>query len=116
MADTFSKKFGIWEAYRATSAATTFFDPLTFSNGSMSWEFIDDALQYNNPVDNVFSEAQEILGTARPKLLLSIGTGNAPGDEFKNNLSTVVKKLKELATETERTADDFYRTHQRLFN
>lgn len=79
---------------------------------SMSWEFVDDALQYKNPVDNVFSEAQEIWGTARPKLLLSIGTGNAPDDQFKNKLSTVVKKLKELATETERTADDFYRTHQ----
>jgi patatin-like phospholipase/acyl hydrolase len=36
-----------WEACRATSAATTFFDPITI--GPMKQSFADGAVAYNNP-------------------------------------------------------------------
>ncbi len=38
----------IWQACRATSAATTFFDPIAI--GPFDEEFVDDALGANNPV------------------------------------------------------------------
>lgn len=114
MADVFSEKFKIWEACRATSAATTFFDPLKLEKDSLTWEFIDGALHYNNPVSLVHNEAQEIWGQNRETFLVSIGTGSKFPTSFDQNLLSIVEKLKEIAIDTEKTANDFFRTHERL--
>ena len=48
----------IWEAARATSAAFGFFDPI--STGKYGQEYVDAGLGCNNPVQEVWMEAQDI--------------------------------------------------------
>jgi len=45
----------IWEAARATSAATLFFDPITI--GRFNQTFVDGAGGHNNPVEAIYGEA-----------------------------------------------------------
>lgn len=45
----------IWEAARATSAASTFFEPISI--GDHGERFTDGALIHNNPVFQVYKEA-----------------------------------------------------------
>lgn len=99
----------IWEACRATSAATTLFDPIRI--GKYGQEFIDGAVRYNNPIQLVHREA-ESLWPGRDVFILSIGTGSAPGKSFQGNLKDVVKSLKDIVVETEQTANDFYHAHR----
>ena len=101
----------VWEACRATSAATTFFDPVKI--GKYGQEFIDGAIRYNNPIQLVHRET-ESLWPGRDLFLLSIGTGSAPGRPFKGNLKTVVSSLKEIVVQTEQTAEDFYHAHRHM--
>lgn len=52
--DPVSGKAQIWQAARATSAASTFFDPITIGN----IRYIDGALQDNNPVFKADEESR----------------------------------------------------------
>ncbi|KAI9789620.1 MAG: hypothetical protein M1816_005929 [Peltula sp. TS41687] len=70
----------IWEACRATSAATTFFEPITI--GRTKQRFVDGAIVYNNPIELVHREARNVWPGDRAALLISIGTGSAPGKPF----------------------------------
>lgn len=54
--DEVSSRCRIWEAARATSAASTFFDPITIGN----IRYVDGALQDNNPI---FKADEESRGT-----------------------------------------------------
>src|ERR1700761_9542855 len=66
----------IWQACRATSAATTFFDPIAI--GPFNEEFVDGALGANNPVKELWNQAQDVWGgQLRGSLicLVSLGTG-----------------------------------------
>ena len=83
----------ICQAALATSAATTFFDPVVINDHS----FADGAFRANNPVNEVEGEAMNIwspvTGDLKPlvKCFISIGTGN-PGikafkDDFRGFLS-----------------------------
>ena len=67
----------IWEACRATSAASSFFDSIAV--GRYGEEFVDGATGANNPVWEVWSQAQLVWGPqpveGRIKCLVSIGTG-----------------------------------------
>jgi len=92
----------IWQACRATSAAPTFFPPIEIEGQ----KFLDGGMVFNNPVHIVYREAREIWPDQEP-LLISIGTGDAPMEEFGQNLVQVVKTLKNIATETEETANTF---------
>ena len=94
----------IWQACRATSAALTFFDPITV-DGSV---YSDGGLIYNNPVEQVHGEASEMF-QGRKQLLISLGTGTGKEMRFEPNLKNIALQLAELATQTERTADNFYR-------
>jgi predicted acylesterase/phospholipase RssA len=70
----------IVEAALATSAATTFFEPVRIGART----YVDGALGANTPVDYVWNEAQSIWcpddGQLEPmvKCFVSVGTGN-PG-------------------------------------
>jgi hypothetical protein len=64
--------------------------------------FIDGGLLHNNPVDLVYSEAMDLWPNTVP-LLVSIGTGVAPDNSFRGNLYTIALRLKDIATETEKT-------------
>jgi predicted acylesterase/phospholipase RssA len=82
-----------WEACRATSAATTFFDPITI--GPMKQSFADGAVAYNNPVQHVYREAQQMWpDRMKDALLITIGTGAAPGPSFEGNAVQVVAAMK----------------------
>ncbi|KAI3550675.1 phospholipase [Colletotrichum filicis] len=100
----------IWEACRATSAATSFFDPITI--GRHKNEFVDGAVGSNNPVRSVFTEAAtfwDVEGRLPDHLdcLVSVGTGMPAtkpyGDKFWDIANTLVK----IATESEATATSF---------
>ena len=45
----------IWEAARATSAASRLFEPITI--GPFQQKFVDGALRHNNPIDLVDQES-----------------------------------------------------------
>lgn len=106
--DLFSKEFKLWQACRATSAATTFFDPFELRDESTCSYFIDGGLMHNNPVKEVFKEAQGVWGLERPIVLISIGKGDAPSGQFHGSLENVVKGLAKIATDTRHAAEEFY--------
>ncbi len=62
----------IWQACQATSAATTFYEPLVIDGTRYS----DGGLLYNNPVSQVHAEGSEMFRDDET-LLVSLGTGIA---------------------------------------
>jgi predicted acylesterase/phospholipase RssA len=111
MADILFAECKIWEACRATSAATTFFDPITI--GKYGQTFIDGAVLYNNPVQLVQREASQ-LWPGRKTVMVSVGTGAAPSRSFEGNLLSIVKSMKNIVAQTERTANDFFHANQEM--
>ncbi|KAG5795043.1 hypothetical protein H9Q69_005886 [Fusarium xylarioides] len=97
----------ICQAARATSAATTFFNPVSI--GGM--KFVDGALGANNPVDQVEEEAMEIwcqrTGNLKPllKCFISIGTGILPTYNIDDRIDKFVGTLAKMATDAEKTAE-----------
>ncbi|KAI9683039.1 MAG: hypothetical protein M1822_006232 [Bathelium mastoideum] len=103
----------IWEAARATSAASTFFDPIEI--GLDRETFVDGATGANNPVNQVWDEAIDIWKFARLseniQCLVSIGTGVPDVKAFGNSLADIGQTLLAMSTETETTAQNFLRRH-----
>ncbi|KAL8724135.1 MAG: hypothetical protein Q9166_008122, partial [cf. Caloplaca sp. 2 TL-2023] len=108
----------VWEACRATSAASSFFDPIAI--GRYKEEFIDGATGANNPVWQVWDQAQLIWGPepieGRMKCLVSIGTGIPSLKPFKDDVFHIGTTLLRIATETEQTAERFRRDKTYLDN
>ena len=106
----------IWEAARATSAASTFFDPIKI--GPNSEEFVDGAVGLNNPIRQLWDEARVVWPEKRleerVKLVVSIGTGMPGTAPFGQQLWEVLQTLQAIATETENSADNFHRDHMDL--
>ncbi|PQE09028.1 Acyl transferase acyl hydrolase lysophospholipase protein [Rutstroemia sp. NJR-2017a BBW] len=111
----------ICEAVRATSAATSFFDPVTI--GPRKRKFVDGGLGANNPVEQLWNEAQNIwcrdgdveLGTLL-KCFVSVGTGN-PGTKpiAEGPLKFFSDTLVDIVTQTEDTAKIFVQRHRKLY-
>ncbi|OJD18067.1 hypothetical protein AJ78_01897 [Emergomyces pasteurianus Ep9510] len=109
----------ILDAARATSAATSFFEPANIGTR----RYVDGALGANNPVDEVWNEAQNIWcaedGALEPLVncFISIGTGN-PGVSLMNEgvLKVLAKDMVKMTTQTERTAETFQARHRGLFD
>ena len=99
----------IWEACRATAAASSFFDPITV--GPFKEQFVDGAVGFNNPVNEVLAEAREIWPSNDPissiQCIVSIGTGQPPLRSFGSTVFDVGKTLIRITTETENTAETF---------
>ncbi|KAK1836386.1 acyl transferase/acyl hydrolase/lysophospholipase [Podospora conica] len=111
----------IWEACRATSAASTFFDPVTIGAdpkmGKSGMVFLDGATKANNPVNKLWEEAAAVFGDdfeKRLQLAVSIGTGVPQLRAFGRNLRGVAKTMVKLSTETEDTDGDFQRANRDL--
>lgn len=108
----------IWEAARATSAATTFFDSITINMGSYSESFVDPAPGSNNPVRQVWNEAKDAWEPEpleqNLKCLVSIGTGVPSIEPFRDDALGIGPTLVSISTETERTAELFQREHSKL--
>jgi predicted acylesterase/phospholipase RssA len=109
----------ICEAARATSAASTFFAPVTIGNRS----FCDGGLGANNPVQEVELEAKEIWcsdsADLQPlvKCFTSTGTGNPGIAGVENNFFKFLgKTMVRIATETEETERKFIANWRRLFD
>jgi hypothetical protein len=108
----------IWGACRATSAASSFFDPIAL--GRYEEEFVDGATGANNPVWEVWDQAQLMCGPqpleGRIKCLVSIGTGVPSLKPFRDDAFNIGKTLVAIATETEQTAERFRRDKSQLDN
>uniref|UniRef100_A0A0B7KQA1 PNPLA domain-containing protein n=1 Tax=Bionectria ochroleuca TaxID=29856 RepID=A0A0B7KQA1_BIOOC len=106
----------IWQACRATSAATTFFDPIAI--GPYQEQFVDGALGANNPVYTLWTQAQDVWGDdqlrSRLRCLVSIGTGVPALKPVRDDVLGIGATLTSLATETEKTAEQFRRDKSSL--
>ncbi|KAJ6087603.1 hypothetical protein N7467_006517 [Penicillium canescens] len=109
----------ICEAALATSAATTFFEPVTIGDRS----FADGGLGANNPVDEVEGEASNIwcpnTGDLKPlvKCFISIGTGHPGIKPFEDSMFKFLgQTLVHIATETESTERRFMARWARFFD
>lgn len=78
--------------------------------------FVDGATGYNNPVEEILDEVDQIwLGSGRPiGRFLSIGTGKPGLMPFGKNLKTLGETLIKIATDTEATAERFQKTAVRM--
>ncbi|KAA6415805.1 MAG: hypothetical protein FRX48_00523 [Lasallia pustulata] len=102
----------------ATSAATTFFDPVTIGTRT----YADGAFGANNPVEEVLAEAKDIWSPKKDnvgelvKCFVSIGTG-VPGMTpiASGAWKLMSQALVEISTETEKTAENFRRRHGEMF-
>ncbi|KZL70166.1 vegetative incompatibility protein 2, partial [Colletotrichum tofieldiae] len=66
----------IWEAARATTAAPTFFHPISIKVEADTNDYVDGAVVFNNPASLVLNEAESHFGSGRKLgFLLSLGTG-----------------------------------------
>ncbi|SPQ22632.1 1f99ae8a-4da0-4fc0-93be-a6c3ebe73771 [Thermothielavioides terrestris] len=100
----------IWQACRATSAATTFFDPIAI--GPFNQEFVDGAFGANNPVYELWNQAKDLWGDqlrGNLRCLVSIGTGLAALQPVRDDVLGISATLKAITTETEKTAEQFRR-------
>ncbi|KAF2222994.1 acyl transferase/acyl hydrolase/lysophospholipase [Elsinoe ampelina] len=108
----------IWEAARATSAASSFFEPIEI--GPTRRRFLDGGTGCNNPVDKLWEEMQDILGphetlTNNLNCLVSVGTGIRSLKAVGESASSLFNTLKDIATETENTAERFQKSRTNLF-
>jgi len=107
----------ITEAVRATSAASSFFDPVEIDGET----FVDGATGANNPVRVLWQEAQEIWGLTGSELaehvgcLVSIGTGITSESAFGKDVFKIAKALMRIVLDTETEAEAFKRDHAELY-
>ncbi|KAF3762534.1 hypothetical protein M406DRAFT_352811 [Cryphonectria parasitica EP155] len=106
--DKFSK-CQIYQAARATTAASTFFKPMPIQNDQgVVTNFVDAALGRNNPVGILLEEAGSLFGTRRRLgCVVSLGTGSrktelAKGKSKAKQLVSLLSVLKEISTDTQR--------------
>jgi hypothetical protein len=109
----------IYQAALATSAATTFFKPVSIGNRT----FANGGLGVNNPVDEVEGEAANIWcsesGDLKPlvKCFLSIGTGNPGIKVFDDSIFKILgQTVVDIAIETEETEKKFIARWRKHFD
>lgn len=112
----------IWEVARATSAASSFFDPITIAGE----RFIDGATPANNPIQELWSEAADVFGDRKDsewrlednlQCLVSIGTGKLHLTPFATSIikNEIGRALVAIATDTEQVANTFQIHHTSLY-
>ncbi|KAF2726345.1 FabD/lysophospholipase-like protein [Polychaeton citri CBS 116435] len=116
-ADDMYQTTKIWEAGRATSAASTFFDAIKI--GPHKQEFTDGGTGANNPIQYLWNEAQDLY-TPDSRLedhlacIVSIGTGRPTFKEFGDDLADLADTMVRIATQTEETAELFHQRNRHL--
>lgn len=102
----------IWQAARATSAATTFFKPIEIDHEL----FLDGATGANNPIEELWTEARDVWSNDEDwrledniDCLISLGTGMPSMTPFDDSAFSIHRTLAEIATECEKTTEDFRR-------
>lgn len=108
----------IWEAARATSAVSSFFDPITIDMGTYTEKYLDGATGACNPIFELWNEAKDAWDfeplQGNLKSLVSIGTGIPSVEPFKTSLLGIGPTLVRISTQTEQTAENFQRMHSEL--
>lgn len=97
-------KMKLWEACRATSAAPSFFQPMTIGDKT----FLDGGLQANNPLGWMWNEVLTVYGPRRNTCcFLSIGTGTPKSERVADptlkQLKGFAQSMASIATNTEVT-------------
>ncbi|KLU92430.1 hypothetical protein MAPG_11376, partial [Magnaporthiopsis poae ATCC 64411] len=87
---------------RATSAATTFFKPISVGRDEI--EFIDAAFGYNNPCEVLIEEARRRFPTRERMQILSIGTGLGDVVNIRDSRRSIIDALKKMATTSKQVA------------
>lgn len=100
----------IWEACRATTAATSFFDPIAV--GPYGEEFIDGGTGANNPVIELCWGPDALDSWIQ--CLVSNGTGIPSLKAFRDDIFNIRDVLVGMATETESTVERFRRDKSHL--
>jgi predicted acylesterase/phospholipase RssA len=113
------RQASIWQVARATSAASSFFDPIEFGDE----EFVDGATPANNPIDELWTEAYDAFHDPDDlewsleeniHCLVSIGTGIPTLKSFGKDPIHIAASMVAIATDTEKRAQDFHKHHTRL--
>jgi hypothetical protein len=102
----YSQRIPIWQVARATSAAPTYFNPITIEGR----KYGDGGFGSNNPIYLMYNEVSQMNGNNKSSvgLLVSIGTGQSPPPSryvtgvFKR-FYTYLKTAKQLAADSEET-------------
>lgn len=99
----------VWEAARATTAAITFFNPITI--GTPGIPYLDGALGgHNNPSRIAIEEANEINGGII-ECLVSIGTGMQNPVSFSGTLAKIAVACGKMVTSCNRVHDEMAQSY-----
>jgi len=111
----------IWQAARATSAASSFFEPIDIGGEG----FVDGGTGANNPIQELWAESADCFSTGSEwnlenhvHCLVSIGTGKPCLTAFGTSLlkNEVGHALVAIATNTDKIADTFQKHHSNLYS
>lgn len=116
--DNIHPKCKIWEATRATSAAPTFFKPMSIERDQT---YLDGGMGRNNPALVVLEEARNLWPGRRVQYLVSIGTGQGkvigleqnPGFFHRKLPMDVINALKGMVTDCGATHEDVLKESKR---
>ena len=101
----------VWEAARATTATSPFFERFGVEVQGSLGDF--GASDFYNPVDTVYHEAR-ILWPEREIILVSIGAGAAPRNKFSGRLGASVETAERISVHAEASATAFALQHTGL--
>jgi patatin-like phospholipase/acyl hydrolase len=110
----------IWEVARATSAASSFFEPTDI--GGLG--FVDGGTGANNPIRQLWTEAVDVFAEEDDlnwrledniQRLVSIGTGKLLLKAFSTSVLGIFDAMVAIATNTEQVADLFEKEHTSVF-
>ncbi len=108
----------IWEACRATSAAPSYFEPIDIGDDGEQETFVDGALGYNNLLNSCWKKQRRIFPGRKVACVVSIGTGIASTITFpdspKTNPVKLITALKNMATESDTTAEKIHKRFQNV--
>ncbi|KAH7142064.1 hypothetical protein EDB81DRAFT_653957 [Dactylonectria macrodidyma] len=104
-------KCSIWEAASATAAAPIFFHPVKLAGGE---SFCDGGMRRNNPINEAVNELNRELekGWAGRSLgcLVSVGTGVVEAAKVSSSLTTLMKAVVKILTDSEDVAEEFVKS------
>jgi len=100
--------FTVWQAARATSAAPSFFDPLSVKDITT---LRDGSLRNNNPINEVIDEVHTEFSDHEISCLVSIGTGVSKTEFFGNGLVSIARACARIATDTDEAERTFRNNH-----
>ncbi len=107
----------MWEAARATSAASSFFDSITIGDE----DFVDGATGANNPIGEIWTEAGDIWREDHSwvledhvNCLLSLGTGVPSLKPFGPDPLQIGKTILAIAMDSSKKWEEFAKQHPKM--